>query len=171
MQVMKKIIGMILCGLILFSCQENETTSEFTGNESTYVLQPGPQYNTPGTLTIKERRDGTSTLLVSIQGTSGNTKLPLHLHLGDLATPGANIAALLNPVDSKTGMSETLLTQLADETAISYTELINIEACVKVHLSDTGPEKDIILAGGNIGQSVTKAVSSGRIGMEACKSE
>ncbi|MDZ7650572.1 MAG: hypothetical protein U5K54_27420 [Cytophagales bacterium] len=91
--------------------------------------------------------------------------------MGDLATPGADVAALLNPVDSKTGMSETILTQLADETNISYADLIQLEACVKVHLSDTGPERDIILAGGNIGKSVAKAVSSGRIGVEACKSE
>ncbi|MBK8292765.1 MAG: hypothetical protein IPK96_19350 [Flammeovirgaceae bacterium] len=168
---MKKVIGMILCGMILISCQENETTSEFTGNESTYALQPGSQYNTSGTVTIKERRDGTSTLLVTLSGTSGNNKLPLHLHLGDLATPGADVAALLNPVDSKTGMSETILTQLADETIISYADLIQLEACVKVHLSDTGPERDIILAGGNIGLSVAKAISSGRIGVEACKSE
>jgi hypothetical protein len=168
---MKKIIGMILCGLILISCQENETTSEFTGNESTYSLQPGSQYNTSGTLTIKERRDGASTVVVALTGTSGNNKLPLHLHLGDLATPGADVAALLNPVDSKTGMSETILTQLADETIISYADLIQLEACIKVHLSDTGPERDIILAGGNIGLSVAKAISSGRIGVEACKSE
>jgi hypothetical protein len=168
---MKKIIGMILCGVVLIACQENEATSEFTGNETTYALQPGAQYNTPGTVTIKERKDGTSTLLVTLRGTSGNNKLPLHLHLGDLATPGADVAALLNPVDSKTGTSETILTQLADETTISYADLIKLDACIKVHLSDTGPEKDIILVGGNIGQSVTKAISSGRIGMEACKSE
>ncbi|MDZ7650573.1 MAG: hypothetical protein U5K54_27425 [Cytophagales bacterium] len=69
---MKKIFGMILCGMILISCQENETTSEFTGNESTYSLQPGSQYNTSGMLTIKERRDGASTVLVTLNGTSGN---------------------------------------------------------------------------------------------------
>ncbi|MBK7651985.1 MAG: hypothetical protein IPJ20_16415 [Flammeovirgaceae bacterium] len=156
--------------VVLIACQENETTSEFTGNESTYALQPGAQYNTPGTVTIKEERRNLY-LLVTLRGTSGNNKLPLHLHLGDLATPGADVAALLNPVDSKTGTSETILTQLADETTISYADLIKLDACIKVHLSDTGPEKDIILAGGNIGQSVTKAISSGRIGMEACKSE
>jgi len=168
---MKRVLAVVLVGLILLSCQESENTSQFTGNEVTYALQPGSQYNISGTATIKERRDGSSTVLVNLTGTSGNNKLPLHLHLGDISTPGADVAALLNPIDAKTGVSETILTQLADETILSYTDLIKLEACVKVHLAETGPERDIILAGGNIGESVAKAAVSGRLGVGVCKSE
>jgi len=168
---MKKIFGLVLCGMLWISCQESENVNDFTGNETTYALQPGSDYNISGTVTLKERRDGTSTVLVNLTGTSGTTKLPLHLHLGDISTPGADVAALLNPVDAKTGTSETILTQLADETLISYADLIKLEACVKVHLADTGPERDIILAGGNIGVSVGKASASGRLGVGVCKSE
>ena len=75
------------------------------------------------------------------------------------------------PVDSKTGTSETILTQLADESTIQYADLIKLEACIKVHLSDVGPEQNIILAGGNIGEAIAKAAASGRIGMGICKSE
>jgi len=168
---MKKIFGLVMCGLVWISCQESENINEFTGNESTYALQPGSDYDIAGTVTIKERRDGTSTVLVTLTGTSGNNKLPLHLHLGDISTPGADVAALLNPVDAKTGTSETIVTQLADETILSYADLINLEACIKVHLADTGAERDIILAGGNIGGSVSKASASGRLGFGVCKSE
>lgn len=167
---MKKLI-IVLCGLIWISCQESETISDFTGNEITYSLQPGSQYSVSGLVTIKERKDGSSTVLVSLTGTSGDTKLPLHLHLGDITTPRADVAALLSPVNSKTGKSETKLTQLADETSISYAELIKLEACLKVHLSDTGAERDIILAGGNIGLSASKAIANGRITVGVCKSE
>jgi len=168
---MKKIFGFLMCSMILFSCQENENTSEFTGNETTYFLQSGSEYKVSGTVTIKERRDGASTLLLNLTGTSGNSKLPVHLHLGDISTPGADVAALLNPVDSKTGTSETILTQLADESTIQYADLIKLEACIKVHLSDVGPEQNIILAGGNIGEAIAKAAASGRIGVGICKSE
>jgi hypothetical protein len=168
---MKKIFGLVLCGMVWISCQESENINDFTGNESTYALQPGSDYDISGTVTIKERRDGTSTVLVNLTGTSGNNKLPLHLHLGDISTPGADVAALLNPIDAKTGISETILTQLADETMLSYADLINLEACVKIHLADTGPERDIILAGGNIGVAVGKAAGSGRLGVGVCKSE
>jgi hypothetical protein len=168
---MKKTIGILLCSMIWFSCQDNENTSEFTGNETTYFLQSGSEYNVSGTVSIKERRDGSATLLLNLTGTSGNSKLPVHLHLGDISTPGADIAALLSPVDSKTGISETILTQLADESTIQYADLIKLEACIKVHLSDAGPEQNIILAGGNIGESVAKAASKGRTGVGVCKSE
>lgn len=168
---MKSVLGIVLIGMIWVSCQENENTSEFTGNETTYSLQSASQYNVSGIVTIKERRDGTSTVLVNLQGTSGDSKLPVHLHLGDLATPAADVAALLNPVSAKTGISETTFSQLADESPILYADLIKLEACIKVHLSDVGPERDIILAGGNIGQSVAKAAASGRIGVGVCKSE
>ncbi len=93
------------------------------------------------------------------------------MHLGDITTPDGDIAALLSPVNSKTGLSETKLTQLANETSILYGELIKLEACLKVHLSDTGAERDIILAGGNIGESAAKAISSGRTAVSVCKSE
>lgn len=168
---MKSVLGIVLSGMIWLSCQENENTSEFTGNETTYSLQSASQYNVSGIVTIKERRDGTSTVLVNLQGTSGDSKLPVHLHLGDIASPGADVAALLSPVSAKTGISETTFSQLADESAILYADLIKLEACIKVHLSDVGPERDIILAGGNIGQSVAKAAASGRIGVGVCKSE
>ena len=168
---MKKLIAIVLCGMIWVSCQESESISDFTGNEITYSLQSGSQYSVSGTATIKERRDGSSTVLVSLSGTSGDSKLPVHLHLGNITTPGADVAALLSPVNSKTGISETTLTQLANETSISYTELVKLEACLKVHLSDTGAERDIILAGGNIGESAVKATSSGRAMLGVCKSE
>lgn len=168
---MKSVLGIVLIGMIWVSCQENENTSEFTGNETTYSLQSASQYNVSGIVTFKERRDGTSTVLVNLQGTSGNSKLPVHLHLGDIATPAADVAALLSPVSAKTGISETTFSQLADESPILYADLIKLEACIKVHLSDVGPERDIILAGGNIGQSVAKAAASGRIGVGVCKSE
>ncbi len=168
---MKKIFGLVVCGVLWISCQESENVNDFTGNETTYALQPGSEYDISGTVTIKERRDGTSLVLVNLTGTSGNNKLPLHLHLGDISTPGADVAALLNPIDAKTGISETILTQLADETMLSYADLIKLEACVKIHLADTGPERDIILAGGNIGVAVGKAAASGRLGVGVCKSE
>ncbi|MBX2917351.1 MAG: hypothetical protein KF856_18940 [Cyclobacteriaceae bacterium] len=168
---MKRIIWVVWIGLIGAACQESENTSEFTGNEITYALQQGSEYEVSGTVVFKERRNGTTTVAVSLTGTEGNDKLPVHLHLGDLSAADADVAALLSPVDAKTGKSETLLTNLADETAVSYSSLLQLEACIKIHLADTGPGRDVILAGGNIGESFTKSIASGRTGIGVCKSE
>jgi hypothetical protein len=77
---MQRIIWVVWIGLITVACQESENTSDFTGNEITYALQPGSEYNVSGTL------------------------------------------------------------------------------------ADTGPGRDVVLAGGNIGESFTKSLTSGRRG-------
>lgn len=168
---MKNILFFAAFLLTLISCQENESTNEFTGNEVTYDLQSSSQYDISGVVTLKEKRDGTTLVIVNLANTSGDSKLPVHLHLGDISTPGADVAALLSPVNAKTGTSETILKQLADESEISYADLIQLNACVKIHLSDVGPERDIVLAGGNIGASMARSIESGRIGFAPCKSE
>ena len=168
---MKKLLFLAGFWVILISCQENVNTSEFTGNEVTYDLQSSSQYDISGVVTLKERRDGTTQVIVKLTNTSGESKLPVHLHRGDISSPGAEVAALLGPINAKTGTSETVLKQLADESEISYLDLIKLNACVKIHLSDVGPERDIILAGGNIGASVAKSIESGRTGLAPCKSE
>ena len=68
------------------------------------------------------------------------------------------------------GKSETHFVQLANETKLNYTDLIALEASIKVHLSDVGPERDIVLAGGNIGAIASKGFN-GRVGIGVCKSE
>jgi hypothetical protein len=169
---MKNLILGILVGTWLISCNETESpNNEFTGNETVYALEQGSAYNVSGTVIIKEKVDGTAFIEVNLSGTEGGIEHPTHLHMGNISTPGADVAALLNPVTGKTGRSETHLTQLADESAISYSELVNLNACIKVHLASSGPDRDIILAGGNIGMATIPDVSGGRIGFGVCKSE
>jgi hypothetical protein len=168
---MKMLLFILMFSLLTWSCQENADTNEFTGNEVTYDLQPASQYDISGYVTMKEKRNGTTQVIVKLTGTSGDGNLPVHLHLGDITAADADVAALLSPVDAQTGKSETVLSQLANETSITYSDLINLDACIKIHLSDVGPERDIILSGGNIGASVSRSIENGRIGFQPCKSE
>jgi hypothetical protein len=169
---MKKLMILISAVVIFAACTEPESISEFTGSENTYELAAGSAYAINGTITFKERTDGFTTVLIQLSGTEGNAKHPVHLHMGSLATPGADVAALLSPVEGETGTSETLLKQLADETAVRYSDISKLEACIKIHLSDTGSDRDIILAGGNVGAAFTKNLSNGRqTSFAPCKSE
>ena len=171
---MKNVVGILGIFLLAIACQENvqvQKVSEFTGNETTYALQKGSTYDISGVVTLKERKDGTATVLVDLTGISSEAKYPVHLHLGDLSVNGADVAALLSPVIGTTGKSETRIDRLADETPVSYSDLVKINACIKIHLSDTGTERNIILAAGNIGTAVTKTVAGGRVGVSVCKSE
>ncbi|MBX2967556.1 MAG: hypothetical protein KF845_15545 [Cyclobacteriaceae bacterium] len=166
---MKRIAALVL-GLIVLGCQESEhPAGEFTGNEVSYALQAGSVYIISGVATFKERKDGSATVSISLTGTEGTKQLPVHLHLGDVGEADVDVAALLNPINATTGESETILTQLADETAISYNDLIDLNACIKIHLAETGPDRDIILAAGNIGVAALNT-ASGRAGIGVCRS-
>ena len=169
---MKRLILGIVIGAGLVGCQENESVqSDFTGNETVYALQQASEYDISGTVTFKEKRDGKALVEIALSGTEGNVEFPVHLHLGDITAADKDVAALLNPVLGKTGLSETTLSILADESAVTYKQLIALEACVKIHLGASGPDRDIILAAGNVGSAASTDVSSGRVGIGVCKSE
>jgi hypothetical protein len=165
---MKGILAILVLAAVLGGCKPSEEVSELTGKETTYALQPGSQYQISGIVTFKEKRNGTTLILVDLTGTSGTTKYPVHLHLGDLSTQGASVAALLNPLVGSTGKSETLVSQLADESSATYADLVKLSACIKIHLADSGPQKDIILAAGNVGAASSKSISNGRLGIAVC---
>lgn len=169
---MTKLIWGVLIGFGIVACQEQDAAdSKFTGNETVYSLQQASDYSVSGTVTIKEKNDGSAWIEVSLSGTEGAIEHPVHLHRGDITKPDAEVAALLTPVVGMVGISDTDLNQLADETTINYRELLNLNACIKVHLAASGPDRDIILAAGNIGVAALKDVSTGRAGIGLCKSE
>lgn len=167
---MKKVL-LLLCSVIAIACQESESVSDFTGNETTYPLVQASAYDVSGTITFKEKKDGSTLAEVQLNGTDGLLKYPVHLHLGNIATPDAEVALLLNPVNAGNGKSETSISQLADERVVSYQDLLSLEACIKIHLAENGPDRDVILAGGNIGKSSLEEATSGRVGFSVCKSE
>lgn len=166
---MRNVILGCLSAFLVLACQDiDNAKSEFTGNESTYALAAGSQHNITGVVTFREKLDGSTLITVALDGTSGNLQHPVHLHLGNISQDDADIAALLSPVTGSTGKSETIITQLADESKIAYAQLIGLDACIKVHLAASGPDKDIILAGGNIGKASSN--DAGRVGFGSCKS-
>lgn len=170
-QNMRTLPVTILLAMLAAGCQQPDAISEFTGNENTYDLQQGSAFAVSGTITFKERKDGKITAVVKLTGTDGGVKHPVHLHLGDISNPGADVALLMNPVVGKTGLSETTFDALSDETRIVYSQLNQLEACVKIHLGETGADRDVILAAGNIGASFAKASLTSRQGVATCKSE
>ncbi len=129
----------------------------------------GRSITSPVSVTFREKLDGTTLITVELDGTSGNIQHPVHLHLGNISVDGSDVAALLTPVTGSTGKSETIITQLSDDSKVSYAQLIALDACIKVHLAASGPDKDIILAGGNIGKAASD--DAGRVGFGSCKSE
>lgn len=169
---MKKAGILMLCAWLVACQPENKAvTSSYTGNETTYDLQPASAFAVSGTITFKQRKDGKVTAVVQLNGTSGDRKHPVHLHRGDITTADADVALLLNPVLGSSGISETTFNMLADESPISYDQLTDLAASIKIHLGDVGDDRNVILVAGNIGSSFAKAKPTGRQGIATCKSE
>lgn len=170
---MKRIFPVVFVLAIAFACQENSPVeTEFTGNQVTYALLPGSSYPVSGSVIVKEKVDGFSLIRIELTGTEGDIEHPVHLHVGSIGTPDAAILALLNPVPGRTGISETEFSRLSDETTVTYQEFIHLDGSIKVHLAASGPDKDIILAAGNIGSNVGgHEHHGGRVNIAVCRSE
>lgn len=165
---MRYFLLILLTGLI--SCSsDDEVPSVYTSNEVIYSLEAGSQFPISGTATVKERTTGDLEFIIQLNGTDGDIEHPVHLHYGDVSTPDAEIAAMLNPVFGETGQSITVFNKLGDETPFSFEYLENFNGHIKVH-QDSGPNKDVILAYGNIGIASSQS-TNGRISIAICKSE
>jgi hypothetical protein len=163
--------------LVLGGCSVGDPAvqkaSDFTGNEITYPLASASEFNISGSVTLKERKDGSTTLDIVLNGMEGTEGLefPVHLHNGNVATDNAEIAAVLQPVSGKSWKSSTVLKTLTDESAVKFDDLKNADACIKIHFAATGINKDIILSAGNIGKATDSPDANGRFSVAVCKSE
>jgi hypothetical protein len=151
---MKKLAILFLGVMLLFSCQEKEE-SLYTGNEITYNLYQGSDFDYTGKINGREMINGNIELTVELDGRKESTDyyFPAHLHFGSYDNQDSPIAYLLNPVDIRNLKSVTVLSSLSDGRKLNFEDFKTFDGHVKVHLADSGPEYQIILTAGNIGKN------------------
>lgn len=150
---------LLLFFITLFAC-ETETKIKaddiYTGNAMVYPLYAGSEFPFDGKATFRERSDGLTEIEIHINNTQGARFFPVHLHFNSFDVT-SDLAAWLEPLSASTGKSKTLLKHLADESPVSYEDLIAFDGHIKIHL-ESGPMRDIILSYGNIGSNANKPV-------------
>lgn len=172
-QFMKRGFVWLVVFLCFGACSQQDESgikpdTDFTGNSVTYALQSGADWNLSGSVVFSEKKDGSTVIDIQFDNLETASEHPVHLHLGALNVDQADVAAWLNPIDGKTGKSKTNLKRLVDETSITFNDLKQLDACIKIHLSSSGDGQNIILAATNIGSAVTSnALSRSAIGV--CK--
>ncbi|MEL6557759.1 MAG: hypothetical protein AAFQ94_06210 [Bacteroidota bacterium] len=135
------------CLVILFGCgQDSENTESIT-----YELPSGPNSEISGSMVVSKNDDGSATFFIKLTGTIQGFEYPTHLHYGDLSVADAKVAALLTPTSGDTGISETVVSLLSDDTAISYDDILSGQYSVKIHLGDNTEDKQVIIAASNVG--------------------
>ena len=148
---------LIVSGLIITSCNNNDpqpgTGPELTGNSDTYTLFETGNSGILGTITFEERTDNSTLITIALTGAAGGH--PAHIH-ANTAAEGGGIALDLTEVDAL-GASVTEVSDLNDGTVITYTELIDFDGYVNVHMSAS--DLGTLVAQGDIGQNELTGMS------------
>ena len=104
---MKRFISDSVYLLVVFAlgCSQNDPEiqkeNNYTSREVTYALESGSgsDYNVSGTAVFKERVDLSTQIIITLNKSfEENVQFPVHLHLGDVTTDQADVAATLQPV-------------------------------------------------------------------------
>src|SRR5690606_1761951 len=119
-----------------------------TDLSKTYVLNPVSDPSISGTVKFEERLNGEGVATVTLDGTTAGNSHPAHIHFNS-AAEGGGIAIDFNAIDGETGIGRTNITQLRDGTPITYSDLLEFDGYVNVHLS--GDDLGTLVAQGDIG--------------------
>ena len=125
--------------------------NEFTGETKSYTLNSVDIAGIMGDAMFKERVNGETLVILSLENTVEGAMYPAHIHMGSVANAPGDIAITLNSVDGTTGMSMTNVSAFngEDAEAIEYDGLIEYDGYINVHLS--AEELGVLVAQGDIG--------------------
>ena len=171
-----KLFSLLFISTILFvNCSNDDDAMQelivdvptATSNTKTYNLSSVADPNISGTVTVTEFSDNSIQLDLNLQNTPSDGVHPAHVHF-NTAAEGGDIAISLEAIDGNTGKSSTNFKTLDNGTAISYSDFLNFDGYVNVHLS---PEDlGTLVAQGDIGQNEltgeTKTYDLGSVAFE-----
>lgn len=135
----------------LGACSDDEDAGpSLNGNNTIYPLREISGSGIDGTVTFAELTDGSTTVVLDLEGTTSGNMHPAHIHF-NTAAEGGGIAISLEAVDGASGSSTTLVSALDDGTGITYNQLILFDGYVNVHESEANLQS--LIAQGDIGQN------------------
>jgi len=152
-------LAMLFFAAILVSCNNEEDDvmpvveedPALTGDTKQFPLMSVSNEGISGMVTFLEQDDNSTKIIIQLNGTTGSTAHPAHIHF-NTAAEGGDIAVDLQPVNPSTGRSETIVTQDANGQALSFQQLLNYNGYVNVHASMA--DLATLIAQGDIGQNV-----------------
>jgi hypothetical protein len=124
--------------------------NELTGVSTAYVLNEVNTSGISGNVTFYARNSGEALAVILLQNTIIGEMNPANIYSNDIAT-GGSIIFTFNPVDGDTGMSQTNVAVLDDDTVFGYEDVLGIDAHINVLLSNIQPT--IVISQGNIGSN------------------
>ena len=124
--------------------------NELTGEMKSYDLETRDVPGISGTVMFEERVNGEAEATIMLDGTPAGGMHPAHIHM-NTAAEGGDIIYTFNSVNGDTGMSRSNVATLDDDTSFGYSDVLDVDGYVNVHLS--AEELGVIVAQGNIGMN------------------
>ncbi len=147
---MKKLFLVLFIPFLCANCSDDDdNTDTVTEVSKTYTLAAVEDSGVSGTAKFIKVDDATTRVEVALTGTPAGGDHPMHIHENSVAETGAPVIVLTN-VNGDTGMSSTTVTMMNDK-AITYEELIALDAHINVHLS--GDDLSVV-SQGDVGSNV-----------------
>lgn len=124
--------------------------NELTGTSKEYPVGSVAVADIDGTATFFERKNGEALAVIMLNNTPDDGMHPGHIHF-NTAAEGGDIAFTFNPVNGATGISNTNVAALDDDTAFGYSDVLEYDGYINIHLSVD--ELGVLVAQGDIGQN------------------
>lgn len=147
----------LLLSLVIFSCKDVvEPIPVPTGSMETFALGAVNDPNISGTAEFIENNDNSTTINLKLSGTPSGGMHPAHIHF-NTAAEGGDIALTLGTVMGGEGTSSITVKTLDDGTPISFSQLINFDGYINVHVSAS--DLGTLVAQGDIGENALTGTS------------
>jgi hypothetical protein len=130
--------------------------NELTGTTKSYALGSVAVPTISGSVVFAERVNGEALATIQLSGTPAGGMHPAHIH-NNTAAEGGGIAFTFNPINGDTGISKTNVAQLNDATPFGYSDVLDVDGYVNVHLS--AADLGTLVAQGDIGQNELTGIS------------
>ncbi|MEO7991829.1 MAG: hypothetical protein ABI663_19905 [Chryseolinea sp.] len=152
-----RIVFFIAVSATIMSCNDEKLFDPtiLTGKSKVYTLNSASSAAIRGTINFTERNDHSTLVTIELDGTTSGNLYPVNIRANSAAETG-DIVIALNPVDGKTGRSETIVKEKLDGTIITYDELLVLDAYVIVQQSGN---EVAILAQSDVGSNETTTTS------------
>ncbi len=135
---------------LLIQCSKDDDTPDFIGRSKEYTLHPVNGSGVTGSIIITERKDGHSSVLVSINNAAKDVH-PAFIYYNDEAK-GGEVAFTLKAIDCSCASSTTEVSKMDNGVPIRFDDLIGFNGHIRVHKNKNA--MDQVLAMGNIGSNV-----------------
>ncbi len=145
-----RIICLSLLLPLLHSCRSDDEEAPPVVEEREYTLSSVSDPAIYGRITFTKQDESATLVKIVLEGTSPGDSHPTHIHANS-ASEGGPIVVNLSNVNGETGISETVVSQLDNGTAIDYEGMLNFNGHANVHLSPTA--MSTLIAQGDIGSN------------------